>query len=154
MSKKMAIVIAAYGVVLAAISFFIQQAAPALANVIFITGIAGGGLCVLWGIVAIAGHKRRAWAVLTLIAVAFVVLSQVVQAWSVSTDETSTSLTDRLVLTFMLLMTVGMLMYILHGERPPEFYTTGTARRDTSPSRGNDAHSDGGRHQSKSKQAR
>ena len=151
MSKKMGSVIAVYGVVLAALSFFIRQVVPAFANVVFVCGLAGGGLCVLWGIVAIAGHKRRAWAVLTLIAVAFVVLSQAVQVWFVSDDETSTRLAGRLVLTLMLLMTMGVLMYVLHGERPPEFYTTGTARPDSSPSRRNETHSDGGRHQSKFK---
>ena len=93
----------------------------------------------LWSIVAFAGHKRRAWAILTMIAVAFVVLSQVIQAWLASTDATSTSLTGRLVLTLMLLMTVGMLMYVLHGERPPEFYDPGAARRDNPASRGEHA---------------
>src|SRR5688572_5877952 len=102
MSKKMASIILAYGVALAVLSLFIQQIAPALAKVIFITSIAGGGLCVLWGIVAFAGHKRRAWAVLTMIVVAFVYLSQLVEAWMASTDATSVSLTGRLVLTFML----------------------------------------------------
>jgi len=63
--------IVAHGVVLAALALFVQQVAPAFAQVIFITGLAGGGLYVLWGIVAFAGHKRRAWAVLTLAATDF-----------------------------------------------------------------------------------
>ena len=46
--------------------------------------MAGGGLCVLWGIIAFAGHKRRAWTVLTMMAVALVVLSPVVHAWMAS----------------------------------------------------------------------
>ena len=77
---------------MAALNYFIQQTAPAIPKVIFITGMAGGGLCVLWGIVAFAGHKRRVWAMLTIIAVAVVMLSQVVHAWLVSTDATSMSL--------------------------------------------------------------
>jgi hypothetical protein len=129
MSKKMASVIVIYGVVLAALSLFIQQATPAFAQVVFVSGLAGGGLCVLWGIIAFAGHKRRAWAVLTMAEVGFAVLTQVVPAWI---DGSSTSLSGRLVLTFMLLMTVGMLMYVLHGERPPEFYDSGAARRANS----------------------
>lgn len=135
MSKKMASVIAAYGVVLAALGLIIQQIAPALAQVVPLTGMAGGGLCVLWGIVAFAGHKRRAWALLTMVAVAVVMLIQGVHAWSVSADATSMSLMGRLVLTIMFLMTVGMLMYVVHGERPPEFYDSGTARRDKPSSR-------------------
>lgn len=128
MSKKMASVIAVYGVVLAALSLFIQHRAPTFAQTVFITGLAGGGLCVLWGILAFAGYQRRAWTVLTMLPVALVVLSQVVHAWAASPEATSISLTGRLALTFMLLMTVGMLMYVLHGERAPEFYVPGSAR--------------------------
>jgi hypothetical protein len=149
MSKKMASIIVVYGVALAAISILIQKIAPGFGKVILITGITGGGLSVLWGIVALAGSERRAWAVLTMIAITFVTLSQTVQAWMPSGGPATTSLTGRLVLTLMLLMTAGMLMYLLHGERPPEFYDRGTTRRDKSPSRGDDAHSNDGRHQSK-----
>lgn len=148
MSKKMAGVIMAYGAVLAALGLAVGSVAPELAKITSITGIAGGGLCVLWGLVALAGHKRRAWTVLTLIAVLVVVLSQTVQAWMASTDK-SGSVAGALLLTLMLLLTVGMLMYVLHGEHPPEFYTSEPVRRSSLPSRGNDAHSDGGRHPSK-----
>jgi peptidoglycan/LPS O-acetylase OafA/YrhL len=147
MSKKMASIVMAYGLVLAALGFVLQQVTPTLAKVTFIAGMAGGGLSVLWGIVGLTGHKRRSWAVLTLIAVAVVLLSQVVHAWSPSASETSGSLAGPLLLTFLLLLTVGMLMYLLHGERSPEFYSAGTARRDDSGSRRDVAPSDGGRHQ-------
>jgi len=141
----MASIIVAHGVVLAALGFLVQQSAPALVRITFITGIAGGGLSVLWGIVAFAGHKRRTWAILTMIAVTVVLLTQVVQAWLGA----SISLTGRLVLTLMFLMTMSMLLYLFHGERPPEFYTSGTARRDHSPSRGDNARSETGRHEFK-----
>ena len=97
-------------------------------------------MCVVWSLVALAGHQRRAWAIVTLIAVAIMILSQVVPAWASVGGETSGSRAAALLLTFMLLLTVGMLMYLVHGERPPEFYTTGTARRDVAPS-------DDGQHQ-------
>jgi uncharacterized YccA/Bax inhibitor family protein len=130
MSKKMAGIVMAYGVVLATLGFVIQQVAPALAQVSFVTGLAGGGLCMVWGLVALAGHKRRVGAILTLIALILVMLGQVIPAWSSVGGETSGSLAASLVLTFIVLLTVGMLMYLLHGERPPEFYMTGTVRRD------------------------
>jgi hypothetical protein len=144
MSKKMASILLAYGIALAALSLLIQQIAPAYAKLIGIIGIAGGGLSVLWGIVALTRHKRRAWAVLTMIPLTFLTLSQTIRGWVASI-----SLTGQLVLTLMFVMTVGMLMYLLHGERAPEFYSTGTTRRDNSPSRANEAHSNGGRRQSK-----
>jgi hypothetical protein len=142
----MASIVLAYGVALGTLSFIIQQITPpAVAQVILITGISGGGFCVLWGIVALAGHKRRAWAVITMTTVAFVMLSQVVQAWLSSTDATSTSLTGRLVLTLMLLMTVGVLTYLLHGERTPEFYQTGNTRGEHSASHGTTVQTPGAR---------
>jgi hypothetical protein len=130
MSKKMASILLIYGITLAALSLFIQQLAPPFAKVTLLAGIAGGALSVLWGILALAGHKGRAWASITMIAVTVVMLSQVVQAWLASTDATSTSLAGRLVLTLMLLMTFGLLLYVVHGERPPEFYDPGAAHRE------------------------
>ena len=125
----MAFILLAYGVALAGLSLVVQQIAPAFAEVTFSAGIAGGGLSVLWGIVAFTGHKRRTWAILTMIAVTVVLLTQVVQAWLGE----STSLTGRLVLTLMFLMTMGMLLYLFHGERPPEFYDPGAAARRENP---------------------
>lgn len=47
--------------------------------------------------------------------------SQGGQAWLSPTDAASGSLAGLLVLTLILLMTVGMLVHVLHGERPREF---------------------------------
>ena len=132
MSKKMASILLAYGVAFAGLSLLVQQIAPVFAKVTFVAGMVGGGLSVLWSIVAFAGHKRRAWAILTMIAVTIVLLTQVVQAWVGA----PTSLTGRLVLTVMFLMTMSMLLYLFHGERPPEFYDRGTARRENPFSHG------------------
>jgi hypothetical protein len=130
MSKKMASVLIAYGGVLAGLGFVLQQVAPGFGKVTFIAGLGGGGLCLLWGIAAVAGLKGRSWSVLTTIAAALVLLSQTLPAWMASSGEGSTSLTVRLLVTAMMLLTIGMLVYLLHGERPPEFYQTGTTRRD------------------------
>lgn len=141
----MAGLVMGYGVVLASLSLIIRSLVPGFAKIPSITGIAGGGLCVLWGILALAGHKRRAWAVLSMIAVSFVFLNQFVHAWMVSADERSGILAGRLLLTLIMLLTVGMLMYLLHGERPPEFYLTGTARRNDPPPQPDGASPESGR---------
>jgi peptidoglycan/LPS O-acetylase OafA/YrhL len=131
----MASIVMAYGVVLAAVGFILQRAAGTTTQITFITGLIGGGLCVFWGIVALAGHRRRAWAILTLMAAGFVVLSQTVTAWMASTGEPSAGPFGRLLLTLLLPLTVGLLMYLLHGERPPEIYETGPGRRNDPPPR-------------------
>jgi len=138
-------IVVSYGILLAILAFVLQQIAPALAKVAFVTGLVAGGLCVLWGIMGLAGHKRRTWAVLTLIALAYVLVTQVVHAWSASASATPGKLAGALVLTVLMLMTVVMLMYLLHGERPPEFYKTGTTRRNSSGLTEETAPPEGGR---------
>lgn len=125
----MGTIVVSYGVLIAALAFAIQQVSPMLAEVTFIAGLVAGGLTIIWGIVGLAGHKRRTWAMVTQIALAFVLLTQVVDAWSASAGETPGKLAGAILLTLALLLTVGMMMYLMHGERPPEFYRKESARR-------------------------
>jgi hypothetical protein len=141
MSKKMAFILLTYGIALVGLSLLIRQIAPTVARVPFLVGMAGGGASVLCAIIAFAGHKRRTWAVLTMIAVAVALLTQVVQAWF----EASAGLQGRLVVTFMFLLTVGMTMYLFHGERSIEFYDGGGARQANSTSHGEPQSPDAGR---------
>lgn len=124
----MASILIAYGGGLAGLGFVLHQIAPVFGKVTFIAGLVVGGLCQLWGIAALAGMKWRAWAVLTMIAVAFVLLHQTVNVWMASAGENSASLTVRLLVVGMLVLTIGMLMYLLHGERPAEFYQKAATR--------------------------
>jgi uncharacterized membrane protein len=128
-------IIVGYGVVLAGLAFILRQVAPELAGITFIAGLVGSALTILWGVVALAGHRRRIWAVLTLAGLAFVVLTQTVHAWSASAAEAPGKLAGALLLTLLMVSIVGMLMYLLHGERPPEFYRTTPARGTAPPQR-------------------
>lgn len=134
MSKKMAGVIAAYGVVLSILGFLATSQPYPSSRLTFITGAAGGGLCILWSVIAWAGNKDRSRIVLTLAAVAFVMLFQFVQVWFGYAEAQPPGLGTRLIPTLMLVNTVGMLMYVLHGERPPDFYKSGRAHTSPSPS--------------------
>jgi len=129
MSKKMASVLIAYGGILVGLGFLIHQAAPAFGKVTSIAGFAGGGLCLLWGVAAMAGLKGRVWATLSAIATIVVLLTQTVNAWSSSASEGAVSMMVRLVVTAMFFLTIGMLLYLFHGERPPEFYERGANHR-------------------------
>jgi hypothetical protein len=122
MSKKMASLLIGYGLVLAGLSLVVQNIAPAFGRIAFFAGLAGGGFSLLWGVAALAGLRGRVWAMLTAMATAFVLLTQAVHVWMASSGEGAGSLTVCLLVTSMFLLTVGMLMYLLHGERPPEFY--------------------------------
>ena len=126
----MAGILIAYGIVLAGLGLVVQQSALAAGRMALIAGVAGGGLSLLWGVAAIAGLKGRTWAAVTAVAVTAVLLPQTVQGWMASLSGGAGSLTVRLLVTVMLLLTVGMLLYLLHGERPPEFYQPGATGRD------------------------
>ena len=125
----MAGIIMAYGGGLAALGFAVQATAPELAKVPFLTGLAGGGVCVFWAVVAWCGYQRRGWIILTMVAIAFSGLSQTVPAWLAMATQ-SGNLAVALLTTLMLAGTVGMIMYVLHGERSPEFYEVGGRRRE------------------------
>ena len=131
MSKKMASIIVAHGIVLAGLGLGLRSVAPELAKIPFLTALGGGGLCVLWGLAAWLGHQRRTGALLTLVAIALVVLSPALHAWM----DSSGTVAGPLLLTLMLVLTVAMIMYVMHGERPPEFYQLGPPGRDASKTR-------------------
>ena len=141
----MAGVLIAYGVVLAALGLVVKNIAPGSGRVTFIAGLAGGGLCLLWGGAALAGLKGRAWATLSVVAAVVVLLIQTVRYWTASSSEGAGSVMVSLLVTVMLLLTVGMVLYLLHGERPPEFYEGGVTRRENPGSNQNQGPSRNGR---------
>lgn len=145
MSKTMASVLIAYGIGLGFLGLVVQKAAPTLERVTLIAGLVGGGLCLVWGLAALVGLKGRAWATLSAIATAFVLLSRAIHVWSAASNDPTGSLAVRWVVTFMLVLTVGIVMYLLHGERPPEFYLRGVSPRHPPAPGRNDAPSRVGR---------
>jgi hypothetical protein len=131
MSKKMASILIAHGVLLAILGFTLQRISPAQAKVAFPTCLVGGALCVLCGFL---GRKSRAWAVMSLIPVTFVLLSEVVSHWISIIDTSSDAVLAALMVTLMMVLPAAMLIYLLHGERPPEFYKhTPQTRRNSAP---------------------
>jgi hypothetical protein len=129
MSKKMANVLIAYGFALVVVGFVLYRVSPELGKVTWIASFAGSGLCLLWGTAALGGLKGRSWAVLTLVAMGFVMVTQMVGAWMAFAGSASERLTLRWLATAVMVLTMGMLMYLVHGERPPEYYQSKTTRR-------------------------
>lgn len=131
----MATVLIVSGAVLAGLGFLMRQVVSLHGNIAFLAGLGGGGLCLLWGIAALAGLKGRTWAVLSAIPTAVVLLSQAVHVWMPSPNEASITLLGRLLGTVMAVLTVGVVMYLFHGERPPEFYERQGRQQGTPASR-------------------
>ncbi len=125
MNKRMAGILLAYGFLLGVFGIVFQRIAPGDTNVTLIASLVGGGLCTFLGVRALGSGKGRGWAVLTMIAITFVMLGRAVPAWLVFGEEEVISRGGRLLLTLMLLMTLGTVTYVVHGERPPEDYVRG-----------------------------
>jgi len=105
-----------YGVLLSGLGFLTYRAAPELANVTLITGIGGGVLSLLWGVLALRGYKRRWWAVLTLAAITAIVLSQLVMTWGAQGVEPSKARLAAVAMFVMMVFSFGLLMNLLHGQ--------------------------------------
>jgi hypothetical protein len=114
MNSKIALCVTTHGVALIVLALLIHRVAPEMARVTLITGLAGGALCALWGVLGLLGHRRRVGAVLTLIPVSLVLLPQVVSAWMDRGAGKSESLFASALMTVMLVASVGMLAYLLH----------------------------------------
>lgn len=121
----MASVLIAYGVVLTGLGLILQNLAPTLVRVAFIAAVAGGGLSLVWGVAALAGFKGRTWATFSVAVAAIVLLSQTIHFWMPASEDAASNLAVRALVTVMFLTTIGIVMYLLHGERPPEFYQPG-----------------------------
>jgi hypothetical protein len=80
-SLEVAIDLVLCGVLMAGLSFLANHLQPSFPQTAFITGLVGGGLCVLWGVLGRRGSHCRAAAMVTLAAVACVFTRQAVQSW-------------------------------------------------------------------------
>jgi hypothetical protein len=121
MSKKMAGIIIAYGFVLFFLGLLTSRLFPTHGNTPFLAGAIGGGLCGICGVAAFAGWKSRALVTIFLAGIAFVFLAEAVGSWFGDYP-----MGFRLLIPLGLVVTVGALVYVLHGERPPGFYDTRT----------------------------
>jgi hypothetical protein len=140
--------LAVYGFLLAGLSYLTHYLAPALAKPTLITGLAGGALCLVWGVRAMQGSRGKAWAILTLIPVTFVMLSQAVLTWGGGTQQVPGRRMAAVVITVLCVFSVWMLMRIAYAgmvfdEQPgspanaagAKPQTTGKAEAEASASR-------------------
>jgi hypothetical protein len=140
MSNRMAGVVMVYGIVLALMSFALGRTEPSVSKGFLFTMFGSGALCVVLSIIGLAGYRRRVWIVFVLIATLVPTLGQVIQSWGTS-RQASGSILEPSLLTFTLAITIGVLMYLIHGERPAEFYSPGTKRAPEKDPQGPRLHS-------------
>ena len=115
MNSKMSAYVTVYGGLLVVLGLITHWIAPEIARITLITGSAGGALCVLWGIMGLLGHRCKAAEVLTLGVTGYVLLTQVVTNWMGRGNGKADTLLAPILMTAMLLLTLGLLIYLLHG---------------------------------------
>ena len=114
MNKKLGIQLMVYGVLLAGLAYLVHHLAPTIARPTLITGVAGGALCVVWGIRSILGHGSKAMSMLTIAPISYVLISQAVMNWGGGTEEVPGRRATWLVIVVLGVSSVGMLMRITY----------------------------------------
>jgi hypothetical protein len=114
MNKTIGLQLVVFSLLLAGLSYLTHHVASALARPTLVAGLAGGALCLVWGLRAIRGSRGRALPILTLIPVVYVMLSQTVTAWSGGSEETPGRRAAAFVTSMLFVLSIGMLLRILY----------------------------------------
>lgn len=106
----------AYGVLLAGLGFLTYRLAPNLGSACLVTGLASGGLSLLWGMLLVFGYQRRWWIVLTLAGTLFVLLWQMITLWLQQRGDEPPSKVPAILATLMFAISIGTMLNLLHGH--------------------------------------
>jgi hypothetical protein len=114
MNKTLGLQLLVYSLLLAGVSFLAHHFAPNLARTTLITGLTGGTFCLVWGLRVMGGSRGKALPMITLVAVNFFLLSQMVMGWWGGGEVTSGRRTAAAMITLLFALSLGMLMRIAY----------------------------------------
>jgi len=114
MNKNLGSELIIYSILLAGLSYLTHHLAPTIARPTLVTGLVGGGLCLVWGILAVLGKRSKALPILTLIPISFVMLSQAVLTWGGGTQRVPGWQKATLTIVVLLAFSMGMLLKIAY----------------------------------------
>jgi hypothetical protein len=112
MNKTIGIQLVVYSLLVAGFSYLTYHLAPSLARTTLITGLAGGALCLVAGLWAIGGSRRKALPLLTLFPMCYVLLSQTVIVWG--SEPMPGRQPAAAVITLLLVLSLGMFIRIAY----------------------------------------
>lgn len=117
LNYKLRLALNLYPPLAAALGWLAHSWAAWMTQKAFYAGLAGGGLCLVWAVLAWLGHRIRAGAVLTLMVMGFLFLADTVQMW----QERGLGKLS-LLLTGLTVLTVLLLTALVHdfGGPPPD----------------------------------
>lgn len=109
LSLELAIDLALCGGCMAGLSLLAQHLQPDFQPVTLFTGLGGGGLSILWGVLGRRRGQCRGGAKVTLVVVACVFAFQAWQSWEASTEGESKHRIVMLMMTVLVVFCVGIL---------------------------------------------
>jgi hypothetical protein len=124
MSRKMVLVLAGYGVVWLGLGVALGTLSPEHGRTASLVAVAAGGLALVWVGAALAGMKGRGWALGTTVLATVTLLTQTVHLWTYA-GQVPVPGTARMLVTVLFLGSMAMVLYLIHGERAPEYYQRG-----------------------------
>lgn len=130
MKKTIGLLLLIYGLLLAGLSYLVHLLAPEAARPTLITGLAGGVLCLFWGLRALTGSAGKALPLLTLIPVSFVLLTQPLALWSGGGEGVETRRLAAVVTGLLLALSLGMLVRIAWSGVVFDSSTSGRVKKD------------------------
>jgi len=122
MNTKILVALMVYAALLIAASAVPLWAERAMASRAILFGCVSGALCLIWGFLGFLGFRRRIGAGLTLGVIGFVLLSQTVTRWLPSSGGKPESFLLTVLITIMLVVTLGLLGWMIPREdfEPPD----------------------------------
>ena len=108
MNKKIGGTLVIFSLLLAGLSYLVYHLAPEVSRPTLVAGLAGGALCLMWGILALGGSKGKAASILTLIPVSFTLMPQAFSSWQGKESGWEVAALK----TVLLVICVGMLIRI------------------------------------------
>jgi len=133
MNKKIGLQLVVFSFVLAGLGYLTYHLAPAMARLSLYAGLGGGGLCLVWGAWAVAGCRTKAPAILTLIPVIIVLLSQVVSGWMAGPEAGPERRSAAVVATLVSAISLAMLMRITTAGMEAEGQPANSEKKSISP---------------------
>jgi hypothetical protein len=124
MKKSVSFLLMGYGALVLGLGLLTQRFAPTLAKPSLLAGVVGGSFSLLVGLLCLAGKPCRSWAMFTLAATGFVILSQMVTHWMPSGTRALAVIT-----TVMFIFTFGTLLAVAHLGGPEQTTNGGESRK-------------------------
>ena len=81
LNHKLCAALSLYAPLAAWLGWLLHEWTPWMAGKSLRAGLIGGGLCLLWALLAWRGHRVRPWAIVTLAVMGFLFLADTVEMW-------------------------------------------------------------------------